>query len=66
MFQKIKEKRKFGCFVKPVLWGDRFVGLLDAKADRKTNNLRIHKKCNKKSRCPFITGTEAPMTGEGS
>lgn len=37
-----KPKRKFGYFVLPILWGDKFVGRLDAKADRKAAELIIH------------------------
>ncbi len=37
-----KEKRKFGYFVLPILWGDKFIGRLDAKADRKTKELIVH------------------------
>ena len=35
-------KRKFGYFVVPILWGDKFVGRLDPKADRLTNTLIIN------------------------
>jgi len=35
-------KRRWGYFALPVLHGDRFVGKLDAKADRKAGVLRIH------------------------
>ncbi|MBW9093496.1 YcaQ family DNA glycosylase [Microbacterium jejuense] len=35
-------KRRWGYFALPVLHGDRFVGKLDAKADRKAGALRIH------------------------
>lgn len=34
-------KRKFGHFVLPVLWGDRFVGRLEAKAVRREGILRV-------------------------
>ena len=34
-------KRKFGYFVLPILWGEEFVGRLDAKADRKNKVLVI-------------------------
>ncbi len=30
-----QEKRRYGYFVLPILWGERFIGRLDAKADRK-------------------------------
>jgi len=35
------EKRKYGYFVMPILWRDRFVGRLDPKADRKTKTLVV-------------------------
>ena len=35
-------KRKFGYFVVPILWGDKFIGRLDPKADRLTNTLIIN------------------------
>lgn len=34
-------KRKFGYFSLPVLWGDRFAGQLDLKADRRSQTLII-------------------------
>jgi uncharacterized protein YcaQ len=34
-------KRKFGYFVLPILWGDRFVGRIDLKANRKINVLIV-------------------------
>ena len=36
-----KAKRRFGYFCLPILWGDRFVGRLDPKADRKNKTLLI-------------------------
>jgi hypothetical protein len=36
------EKRKYGYFTLPILWGDRFVGRMDAKADRKAKTLIAH------------------------
>ncbi|MEV4688866.1 DNA glycosylase AlkZ-like family protein [Microbacterium sp. LWH3-1.2] len=35
-------KRRWGYFALPILHGDRFVGKLDAKADRKAGVLRVH------------------------
>ena len=37
-----KPKRKYGYFVLTILWGDKLVGRLDAKADRKAKDLIIH------------------------
>ena len=34
-------RRKYGYFVMPILWNDRFAGRLDPKADRKTGVLHI-------------------------
>jgi len=34
-------KRTFGYFALPLLWGDQFVGLLDAKADREVGALKV-------------------------
>lgn len=34
--------RKFGYFCLPILWGDKFVGRLDAKADRQHQMLHIY------------------------
>jgi uncharacterized protein YcaQ len=36
-------KRRHGYFCLPILWGDRFVGRLDPKADRKQKTLIVHK-----------------------
>lgn len=37
-----KEKRKYGYLCLPILWGNRLVGRIDPKADRKTNILLIN------------------------
>ena len=34
-------KRKYGYYVLPMLYGDRFIGRIEPKADRKTNTLTI-------------------------
>lgn len=34
-------KRKFGYYVLPIVYGDKFIGRLDAKADRGNNLFRI-------------------------
>ena len=39
---KPKAQRVYGYFAHPILMGDRFVGLLDAEVDRKTETLRIN------------------------
>jgi uncharacterized protein YcaQ len=36
------DKRLHGYFVLPILWGDRFIGRMDAKADRTTGTLILH------------------------
>ena len=36
------QKRQYGYFVLPLLWGGRFAGRLDCKADRKTGVLNVH------------------------
>jgi uncharacterized protein YcaQ len=36
-------KRKSGYFCLPILWGERFVGRVDAKADRKTRTFIVRK-----------------------
>ena len=35
------DKRKYGYYVLPILFGDRFVGRIEPKADRKTNTLTV-------------------------
>jgi uncharacterized protein YcaQ len=37
-----KAKRKFGTYVLPILWGDRFIGRIDPEMDRKRDRLLIH------------------------
>ena len=36
------DKRKYGYFVLPILWGDRLIGRMDAKANREERELIIH------------------------
>jgi uncharacterized protein YcaQ len=36
-------KRRYGYFCLPILWGDRFIGRLDPKAERKQGVLRVKK-----------------------
>ena len=36
------DKRKYGYFVLPILWGDRLIGRMDAKANRAERQLKIH------------------------
>lgn len=38
-----KAKRKYGYFSLPILWGERFIGRVDAKADRKPKTFIIRK-----------------------
>ena len=35
------EKRKYGYYVLPMLWGSRFIGRIEAAADRKTGTLTV-------------------------
>ena len=35
------EKRKYGYYVLPILWGDRFIGRIEAAADRKAGSLFV-------------------------
>ena len=37
-----KNKRKFGTYVLPILWGDRFIGRVDPKMDRENERLVIN------------------------
>ena len=37
------KKRQWGYFVLPILWGHQFAGRMDAKIDRKTGVLHVHK-----------------------
>jgi len=38
-----EKKRQYGYFVLPILWGGKFAGRMDCKADRKTGVLHIHR-----------------------
>ena len=35
-------KRKYGCYVLPMLYGNRFIGRIEPKADRKTETLTVN------------------------
>ncbi len=37
-----KEKRRFGTYVLPILWGDRFIGRIDPQLDKKEEKLVIN------------------------
>ncbi len=37
------EKRKYGAYTLPVLWGERFIGRIEAAADRREGILRVKK-----------------------
>ena len=37
-----REKRKFGTYVLPVLWGERFIGRIDPQFDKKSERLMIN------------------------
>jgi hypothetical protein len=37
-----KDKRRFGFYVLPILWGDRFIGRVDPEMDRRNGSLLIH------------------------
>jgi uncharacterized protein YcaQ len=37
-----KEKRKFGTYVLPILWGDRFIGRIDPRLDKSRAELVIN------------------------
>jgi uncharacterized protein len=37
-----KEKRRFGTYVLPILWGDRFIGRIDPRLDKATGELVIN------------------------
>ena len=37
-----KEKRKFGTYVLPILWGERFIGRIDPQLDKKKGKLVIN------------------------
>ncbi len=35
------DKRKYGCYTLPILWGERFIGRIEAAADEKSRTLRV-------------------------
>ena len=37
-----KEKRRFGTYVLPILWGERFIGRIDPKLDKQEEKLVIN------------------------
>jgi uncharacterized protein YcaQ len=37
-----KEKRRFGTYVLPILWGERFIGRIDPRLDKKEGRLVIN------------------------
>lgn len=37
-----KEKRKFGTYVLPILWGERFIGRIDPRLDKKSRTLVVN------------------------
>ena len=37
-----KEKRRFGTYVLPILWGERFIGRIDPKLDKQKGRLVIN------------------------
>ena len=37
-----KEKRKYGTYVLPILWGEKFIGRIDPQLDKESGTLRIN------------------------
>ncbi len=37
-----KEKRRYGTYVLPILWGNRLIGRIDPRLEKETGRLRIH------------------------
>jgi uncharacterized protein YcaQ len=37
------DKRKYGCYTLPVLWGEKFIGRIEASADYKESVLRVRR-----------------------
>jgi uncharacterized protein YcaQ len=54
-------QRRWGYFALPILFGDRFIGKLDAKADRKAGVLRVHAVHEDE---PFADEMTAAVAGE--